>query len=338
MRRLVPVLTLFILSPFLAEVLFGATPLSNLAALVVVMPLYGGGAVLVRELARRRGTGWGRIFLLGAAYGMIEEGLIIQSLFDANMFNAGLVGGRAFGVNWIWTLWTLGYHIVWSISIPILLAELLFSARRSEPWLEKTGLIVVGVLYGLGALALAAIYRFAVAPDFEIPVVLNIITALIAILLVMFALRRPAGESGELSRNTDERAPSPWTVGLLGLLMAGLWFGLLDLPHFLRTGAWAFVPIVLGIALVAGFASLIRSWSHHRSWSDLHRLALVFGPLIVGTLWGIFQVTAGNPLDQLGISILALITLILLALFARRLQRRDHEAEVMHNYLRSSHP
>ena len=37
-RRIVPVLTLFVLSPFVAEVLFGATPLSNLGALVVVLP------------------------------------------------------------------------------------------------------------------------------------------------------------------------------------------------------------------------------------------------------------------------------------------------------------
>ncbi|HSB02215.1 MAG TPA: hypothetical protein VLE49_16315, partial [Anaerolineales bacterium] len=82
MRRYLPVLTLFILSPLVAEVLFGATPLSRLGALLVVAPLYGGGAVLVRELARRRGPGWGRIFLLGAAYGIIEEGLAIQSIFN----------------------------------------------------------------------------------------------------------------------------------------------------------------------------------------------------------------------------------------------------------------
>jgi hypothetical protein len=84
-------------------------------------------------------------------------------------------------------MWTIGYHVVWSISIPILLAELLFRARRSEPWLGKTGLIVVSVLYGLGALALTAIYRFAVAPHFEIPVVLNLIAALVAILFVILA-------------------------------------------------------------------------------------------------------------------------------------------------------
>ena len=132
--------------------------------------------------------------------------------------------------------------------------------------------------------------------------------------------------------HADENIPGPWIVGWLGPLIAGLWFGLLDLPHFLRTSVWVFIPIVLGIALVSGFASLIKSWSTHRSWSDLHRLALVFGPLIVSTWWGIFRVTAGSRLDQLGIVIFGIVALILLALLARRLQPREHEREITHNY------
>src|SRR5215212_9337786 len=190
MRRYLPVLTLFILSPWVAEVLFGATPLSRLGALVVVAPLYGGGAILVRELARRRGPGGGSIFLLSAAYGIIEEGLAIQSIFNPNLFNAGLLGGRALGINWVWSLWTIGYHIVFSIGIPILLAELLFPTRRDEPWLGRVGLIIVGVPYTMGLLALAAIYRFVIAPDFQWSLLLNLFAALVAILLIVLALTR----------------------------------------------------------------------------------------------------------------------------------------------------
>ena len=328
MRRYLPVLTLFLLSPFVAEVLFGATPLRNMGALLVVAPLYGGGAVLVRELARRRSPGWVRIFLLGAAYGIIEEGLIIQSIFDPHMFDAGLVGGRAFGINWVWSLWTIGYHIVWSIGIPILLAELIFPARRTEPWLGRVGVIVMGVLYALGALALAAIFRFAVSPDYERPVVLNLLAAGVAILLVVLALRSPSREAAQRSPEADRKVPSPWVIGLLGLVMAGLWFVLIDLPQSLRTGLCALIPIVLGLALVAGFASLVRRWSSYRTWSDLHRLALVPGPLIVSTLWGIFRVTAGSPLDQAGIVIFGIIAVILLALLARRLQQPGRPVEI----------
>src|SRR4029078_2580523 len=100
MRRLIPVVVLFLLAPFVAEVLFGATPVSRLGQLVPVLPLYGGGALLIGESARRRSSGWGRLALLGAAYAIIEEGLLLQSIFNPALFNAAAYGGRALGVNW----------------------------------------------------------------------------------------------------------------------------------------------------------------------------------------------------------------------------------------------
>jgi len=327
MRRYLPVVTLFFLSPWVAELLFGATPLSRLGSLLVVAPLYGGGAILVRELARRRGPGWTRIFLLGAAYGIIEEGLAIQSLFNPNLFNAGLLGGRALGVNWVWSLWTIGYHIVWSIGIPILLAELLFPIRRNEPWLGRVGMMVVGLLYVLGLLAIAAIYRFVVAPDFQPPLLLNLFAALVTILLVVLALTRPARTFEKLSNEPGGKVPSPWIISLLGFLMAALWFGLLDLPEPLRAGAWVLIPIGFDVALLMGFAFLIQRWSSSEAWNDLHRLALIIGPLIMVILSGSLFVTAGNRLDQLGVGLFGIITIVLLVLFARRLQHRVRELQ-----------
>ena len=322
MRHYLPVFILFILSPWIAEVLFGATPLSRLGALLVVTPLYGGGAILIRELARRRSPGWERIFLLGAAYAIIEEGLAIQSIFNPNLFNAGLLGGRALGVNWVWSLWTIGYHIVWSISLPIFLAELLFPARRSEPWLGRVSLIVVSVLYVLGVLAIAAIYRFVVAPDFQPPVLLNLFAAGVAILLILVALTRPARTFDKLPNKPDGNVPSPWMISLLGFLMSALWFGLLNLPQPLRQGGWVLIPVLLILALLFGFASLIQRWSSSEAWNDLHRLGLIFGPLLMVIVSGSFFVTAGNRLDQLGVGIFGIITIILLAFLARQLQHR----------------
>src|SRR5262245_28810784 len=144
MRRIFPAVVLFLLSPFIGEILFGATPLSNIQALIVVAPLYGGGALLIREVVRRGGGGWGNIALLGAAYAIVEEGIALGSMFNYDLFNAGAYGVHAFGINWVWSQWTIGYHIVWSISLPILLAELLFPERREEPWLGRIGLAVAG--------------------------------------------------------------------------------------------------------------------------------------------------------------------------------------------------
>ena len=135
MRRYVPALVLLLLSPLMGEIFLGATTASRLAGALPLIFFYGGGAILIREFARRKGTGWGPIVILALAYGIVEEGLATQSMFNPELFKAGLIGGRALGVNWVWSEWTVGYHVVYSIAVPILLAEMLFPSRSDLPWL-----------------------------------------------------------------------------------------------------------------------------------------------------------------------------------------------------------
>jgi hypothetical protein len=337
MRRYAPVFVLIVLSTFIGEVLFGATPISRLGGLVVVTPLYGGGAVLIRELARRRGPGWGRIALLGAAYAIIEEGLALQSMFNPNLFNAGLVGGTVLGVNWVWVEWTIGYHIMWSIAIPILLTELLFPARRAEPWLGQTGVAVAGAVYAIGALALAAIFRLVVAPDFRAPAILLIGAALLAAGLVALALLWPVSHAAPAPAGSVRNAPSPWLVGLVTFVAAAAWFVLLDLPHSLRTGALVLVPMLAEIGIAIGVAALIQRWSGpDRAWTALHYLALACGALLVTMLVGFLFVTASNPIDQLGQGVASVVAIGLLALFARRLQLRDRGATQAQQHVRQA--
>jgi hypothetical protein len=325
MRRYIPVFVLAVLATVVGEVLFGATTLSRLGGLLVVTPLYGGGAVLIRELARRRGTSWGLIALLGAAYAIVEEGLAIQSMFNPDLFNAGILGGRWLGVNWVWSEWTVGYHIVWSIMIPILLTELLFPARRAEPWLGRRGVAIAGVVYAIGAVAVGAIFRYIITPGFRTPMVLNIAAALVAIGLAALAIGWPAKPAAPAS--PVRNAPSPWLVGLVAALAACLWFMLLNVPDTLRAGALVLVPMLAEVALVAGVTALLRHWSApDRAWTDLHRLALACGALLVTMLVGFFFVTAGNHVDQLGQGVASIVAVVLLALFAWRLRQRGRVA------------
>jgi hypothetical protein len=53
-----------------------------LGYLGIFVPLYGTVAVLIREITRRTGRGWPTILLLGAAFGLVQAGLIDQSLFN----------------------------------------------------------------------------------------------------------------------------------------------------------------------------------------------------------------------------------------------------------------
>jgi hypothetical protein len=78
---------LVFVAPVCAEHLIGyddtiGDPAALVFGLVVFAPLYGAPALAIRELARRTGGGWPAILLLAAAIGVVQAGLIDQSLFS----------------------------------------------------------------------------------------------------------------------------------------------------------------------------------------------------------------------------------------------------------------
>src|SRR6185295_14763012 len=153
MRRVAPAIALYFLSPLVAEFLLGDFTLAQLTFLLALAPAYGGAAVVIRELTRRAGRGWPTIILLALAYGVLEEGLETQSLFNPNYLNAHLLDHGfvpALGIAIPWTLFVLALHTVWSVSTPIALVEE-WTTRRTTPWLRLPGLIVFAVLAVAGA-------------------------------------------------------------------------------------------------------------------------------------------------------------------------------------------
>ena len=83
LRRVAPVAGLFLLAPLVGEYLLGNVSTVELPALPVLALLYGSGAILVRELARRTGRGWPTMLGLGLVYGLLEAGPIDQTLFNS---------------------------------------------------------------------------------------------------------------------------------------------------------------------------------------------------------------------------------------------------------------
>ena len=86
MRRFLPVLVLVVIAPVVAELLYGTVAITQIVAVLFVLPIYGAGALLIREVVRRSGRGWGSILLLGGAYGIFEEGLVLQSFFNSTLY------------------------------------------------------------------------------------------------------------------------------------------------------------------------------------------------------------------------------------------------------------
>lgn len=101
MRRLLAAFVLVLMAPLVAELLAGSTPLGQPIVLAFLLPvyllLYGAGALLIRELVRHSGRGWTSILLLGAAYGLIEEGFVSQSLFNPTLYHAAAWGFASWG-------------------------------------------------------------------------------------------------------------------------------------------------------------------------------------------------------------------------------------------------
>ena len=268
MRRVAPAFALYFLSPFIAEYLLGDFTVAALATLLFLGTMYGGGAILIREIVRRTGRGWPTIVTLALAYGVLEEGLITQSLFNPNYAHHHLLAEGfvpALGIAVPWTIFVLALHAVWSISVPIALVEGLLPQRRTTPWLKTPGLIVATVLFVLGsALVTAGSYAdghfWATWP--HLLVVLLVVAALV---VVAFGLPAVA--------QTEPGTVNPWLV-LATTLVGGAVF--MVSRHFLP--AWL-SPIVM-LADFAVVTVLVVRWARRAGWGDRHRLALAAGPVL----------------------------------------------------------
>ncbi|MFQ5910531.1 MAG: hypothetical protein ACE5IJ_07415 [Thermoplasmata archaeon] len=160
--RQVPIITLMLLSPLTAELLSGSSPPLEFffpLSFLFLVALYGGGVLIIRELAVKWQKGWPSILLMGAAYGIFEEGLVVKSFFDPNWMDLGILGdyGRWAGVNWVWTVWLTIFHGIVSIAVPIILFNLMFREHKKERLLSDVQLLIPGLVLvfisGLGVLA-----------------------------------------------------------------------------------------------------------------------------------------------------------------------------------------
>ena len=197
---------LLLLSPAIGELLSGSSPPTqffNPVALLLLVGLYGCGALLVRELRVRRQLNVRGLLLLGVAYGIIEEGLMCKSFFNPFWKDVGFLStyGRALGVNWLWTLGLTAYHTIVSITVPIFLTEALFADRAAGPWLRRRGCVIAAVCLGL--VTLLGFVAFD-SPEFH-----------------MLEVRDPAGLASKLREPQDPISRfiasqlSPKTVAIL---------------------------------------------------------------------------------------------------------------------------
>ena len=302
------ILALLVLAPLCGELLSGSTtPLEWLdpATVVLLVMLYGSGAILVRETAVRWHNGWPSILLLGMAYGIYEEGIVVRSFFDPTWPDLDKLShyGRWMGVNWIWTICLILFHAVVSITIPIILAELMFPALRGRPWTGRRGLWVFTLLFA--AMAPIGILGFGmVAPP------LAYVGCVVAIGLLVWLARywRLSTSVGMLARSADH----PWKAALLGFagmmaFVAAMWVA----PELGPPALVSFLICLLVPALFIWWAHKQGVWK----WGQHHQWCFVCGALGVWIVLALLAVA--GPDAPLGGAVF-LIFLLMLGLLGRR--------------------
>jgi hypothetical protein len=321
-----PALTLFFFAPLVGEVLLGSTPVDIMhspGTFVFVFLLealmYGGGAILIREVARRTQGGWPTILGLGLAYGIFEEGLITQSLFNPNYAGLHLlVPANLFGLGWAWIVHVLPLHMIWSISTSIALAELLFSRRGTAPWLGWFGLTVATIMFLLGSVVIAlGTYAGSAGSGHFLAPLPDLLGALaLAIAVAVVSLRLPRRRAV-----VDGQAPNPWVVGIVSFVAASLF-----MSEWRFYGIWPGMPgillVALALVLMVGMLALVLRWSAQRGWGRSQVLALTAAAVLAYAWSGFFIIDSSDPINVVGQIVIDVLAVALLALLVLRTRRQ----------------
>ncbi|MGC5627757.1 hypothetical protein ACPYO6_05845 [Georgenia sp. Z1344] len=271
-------------------------------ATVFLAPLYGGAALLIRDLAVRTGRGWAGILLLAAAFGLAMTGVIDLSMFAGDRPDVSywdelreptMIAPLGFSA-YATLVWVLG-HVSMSVGAPLAIHRALAPRHEGRPLLGRFGTVVAVAAWVAVAVAIHSDGRdmYGYAPSIgQVVGVLAGVAALVA--LAMSPAGRPLrargrGSAREVgSRGSEveqgERHPAvarpvrTWVIVLAGILGKVL----LDLTP----PAWGGFAFVVAVVVVAAW--LLARVSTRRRWGaregGILGASLVVGGVLVGML------------------------------------------------------
>jgi hypothetical protein len=313
------ILLLLFLSPALGELITASSPplqFFNPIVLLLFICLYGCGTLLIREAKVRWKLQWSVIFL-AIAYGILEEGTMVQSFFNPDHVDLGILSryGMYFGVQWPWTIGLILYHATISTLVPIAIVELLWPKYKYVSLLKKRGLILALT----GVILVTVLFVVFVIPQQWFPTYedyqansLLIFASLISIGLLIW-LSWKYRQSRILTRKIS--LFSPFVFGVFGFL-----FMLFNLG---ATGflAEARVPaiITLFVQLVGVVLTLlfVAYQIYHQNITNRHIVSLIIGLILFWILLTPFHEfgLTENPDPTQGMLAVGIVSLILLVIW-----------------------
>ena len=219
MRNARPILFLVFLTPCV-EFLTGSTsfgaavtvPSAAFTFFLLTWPSYAFPVLLIREAVVAWDKWVASLLALGISYGALNEGLLAKTYFAVTPTSPVLGGGAGvwLGINWPWVTEITLFHMIVSISVPVVLSFLIFPETRRVRFLSDrtvrwfVGLVLFEVL---GILTLQSLF----SATFRDLLPLLLLPVGIVALGIYLARRLPAPiRPGPFADDSLARSRSSW--------------------------------------------------------------------------------------------------------------------------------
>ena len=238
--------SLLLLAATMAEFLTGSTPilmaLTHPEGFAILVGLYGGGALLIREVTLRWKKRWGAVLLLGGAWAVADEGFGAKTLLDPT---GSVIGNQMYshwlGINWVPVTELTLFHSVFSLATPLILVELLFPETKGKRLLRNRSVGVTVFLVGL--VFSIAVFLQSLGNPYVPSIGAAVLLATVGFVFIIAAMRVPRSFLQARTERPDRREFKFLLlgVGFLGSFFLFFLFG----PHFLPWPATAalFIPL-----------------------------------------------------------------------------------------------
>jgi hypothetical protein len=321
-----PLLFLLFLTPGIPEYLSASSqltllvisPLLFFGLLLANLGLYGSGVILIREAMIRWKKGWASVFLLGVAYGIVEEGLALWTLFNPLAQPVGNLGfyGHWLGVNWVWTVGLLIFHSVYSIGLPIFLFGLVFPELKRKSLVSMRGIriSVVGLIVDS---ILLFILESAIYGPYNPGAGLMVFSGIVITIFVIAARKLP-GDFLRMKLSEPKWGPRKFAIVGAILFPATLLAGGFAAGANLPPEVPMIVDVILAMVILTRAFNAMGS-SNNQEQKVAFGVGLVFPIAVFGL---IASIGLANPL--------IVVADLFFVLFSRRLWRKWHQWSLLH--------
>jgi hypothetical protein len=295
-RNLRPILFLVFLTPCV-EFLTGSTslgasltvPSAAFTFFLLTWPSYAFPVLLIREAVVAWNKWIASLLALGISYGALNEGLLAKTYLAVTPTSPVLGGGAGvwIGINWPWVTEITLFHMIVSISVPVVLSFLIFpETRHVRSLTDRTVRWFVGIVLFevLGILTLQTLF----SATFRALLPLLLLPTGILLLGIYLARRLPKPDPARVLRGRFSR-PFPLIVASLIFFLVTFipvlaFFPVPFVPDWVPGMLlWKLGPTAAVIATIypIGCAFVAIRFFRRYSLTEIQTLSLVTGAMLI---------------------------------------------------------